>query len=84
MDKHPVVPPGEETQKLPSRDGRSVTPRPRGLARLQSASLPPSEVEEESYSFLGTKGIDTQMLKDQLMNSFSQPSGMEDSEMLGK
>jgi hypothetical protein len=74
----------DQTQQLTAtQDICSPTPRPCGLARLTSLSLPPSEFEENSLQSSHTSSIDTQLLKNHLVFAAARCRGIEDSEMLG-
>jgi hypothetical protein len=74
----------EKTQLLAvTQDICSPSPHRLGLARLKSASLPPSEPDDNSFQSITSSGIDTQVLKNQLISAAARNSGTDDSEMLG-
>lgn len=50
---------------------------------MKSVSLPPSDLDEESFGILGSRGFDTQILRERLMDAFPEASGTADTEMLG-
>jgi hypothetical protein len=69
----------EPTQQLDvAQSICSITPRPQGLSRMQSASLPPSEPDENTFQSITSKGIDTQMV----ISAVGRLDA-EDSEILG-